>query len=54
MRSMARKTKDKKFQMRMRPEDHRSLMQLADRDGVSMAQWIANHIRSEAKRRKLR
>lgn len=51
---MARKTKDKKFQMRMLPEDYRSLMQLADRDGVSMAAWIANQIRREAKRRKMR
>lgn len=51
---MARKTKDKKFQMRMLPEDYRALMQLADRDGVSMASWIANQIRREAKRRKMR
>lgn len=51
---MAIKKKDKKFQMRMKSEDHRHLMQLADQDRVSMAAWIEDQIRTEAKRRKLR
>jgi len=49
---MRRKTK--KFQMRMHPDDHRRLMQLADRDNMSMAEWIQKAIRDEAKRRKLK
>lgn len=48
------KRKTKKFQMRMHPEDHRLLMKLADRDGVSMADWIAGQVRREAERRKMK
>jgi predicted HicB family RNase H-like nuclease len=46
--------KVKKFQMRMHPDDHRRLMQLADLDRVGMAEWLQNKIRAEAKRRKLK
>lgn len=40
--------------MRMLPEDHRHLMQMADLDRVSMAEWIQKMIKSEAKRRGLK
>jgi predicted HicB family RNase H-like nuclease len=46
--------KVKKFQMRMHPDDHRRLMQLADKDRIGMAEWLQNHIRSEAKRKGLK
>lgn len=46
--------KSKKFQMRIHPDDHRRLMQLADRDGLTMAEWITKAIRDEAKRRNLK
>lgn len=48
------KRKTKKFQMRMEPEDHRLLMKMAGLDHVSMAEWIQNQIRAEAKRRKIK
>ena len=46
--------KSKKFQMRMHPDDHRRLMKLADLEGISMAEWIQQAIRNEAKRRKVK
>lgn len=52
--TMAIKKKDKKFQMRMRAEDHRHLMQMADLDQVSMAEWLEMKIREEAERRRLK
>lgn len=44
--------KSKKFQMRMHPDDHKRLMQLADQDRVSMAEWITKAIRDAHDRRK--
>lgn len=51
---MARKIKDKKFQLRIGEDDYRKLMKLASMDEISMAAWITNQIRLQAKRRKLR
>jgi len=49
---MRRKTK--KFQMRMKPDDHRLLMQMANQDRLNMSEWLEEQIRKEAKRRKLK
>lgn len=46
--------KDKKLQMRISSELHRLLMQMADQDRMSMADWVAKRIENEAKRRKLK
>jgi len=45
------KRKDKKFQMRLPATEYRALMILAERDGVSMSAYLANHIRSQAKKK---
>ena len=45
------KTKSKKFQMRLSPEELSALYRLAQRDGVSASSWLVNHIRAEAKKR---
>ncbi len=46
--------KDKKLQIRIRSDLHRLLMQMADQDRTSMAEWLAKRIQEEAKRRKLK
>lgn len=46
--------KAKKFQMRIHPDDHRLLMMLADNARMSMAEWVQEQIRKEAKREKLK
>lgn len=48
------KRKTKKFQMRMHPDDHRRLMQLADLDHMTMAEWLQRAIRDAAERRKIK
>lgn len=46
--------KDKKLQIRIRSDLHRLLMKMADQDRTSMAEWIAQQIEAEAKKRKLK
>jgi predicted HicB family RNase H-like nuclease len=46
--------KDKKLQIRIRSDLHRLLMTMADQDRVSMAEWLAQRIQEEAKRRKIK
>lgn len=48
------KRKTKKFQMRMKPADHRLLMKMANQDRLNMSEWLEEQIRNEAKRRKLK
>jgi predicted HicB family RNase H-like nuclease len=38
----------------MHPDDHRLLMMLAYRSHQSMAEWVQEQIRTEAKREKLK
>ena len=48
------KTKTKKFQMRLSPDEISTLYKLAEREGVSSSAWLVNRIRAEAKKKGIR
>ena len=48
------KTKSVKFQIRLEPGEYRALMTIADRRQISMAAFLANHIRHEAKKEQIK
>lgn len=43
-------TKDKKFQMRLKDAEREALHKVADRKGVSAANYILGHLRKDAKK----
>lgn len=44
------KTKDKKFQMRLKEHEREALKKVAARKGVSAASYILGHVRRDAKK----
>lgn len=48
---MAHTKKGKKLNLRLTEHEHRALMLMADREGISMTALIVNHIRHEAKKK---
>ncbi len=44
------KTKDKKFQLRLKKHERDALHKLADREGISAANYLLNYIRAETEK----
>ncbi len=45
--------KDKQFHMRLSPRENNALEALAKRQGVSKSNYLRNHIRSQAKKKRI-